>query len=71
MAMMRGLLVAAEDARFAYPEGTAGITGGMIARLAARIARAHRCRTGHHVGRANRIVSNGSEIDEAVALAGK
>ena len=37
MAMMCDLLVAAEDAKFSYPEGKVGITGGMIAGLAARI----------------------------------
>ena len=37
MAMMCDLLVAAENARFSYPEGKVGITGGMIAGLAARI----------------------------------
>ena len=37
MAMMCDLLVAADTARFSYPEGKVGITGGMIAGLAARI----------------------------------
>src|SRR5438270_5114860 len=37
MATMCDLLVAAESARFSYPEGKVGITGGMIAGLAARI----------------------------------
>src|ERR1044072_3713141 len=37
MAMTCALLVAAEDAKFSYPEGKVGITGGMIAGLAARI----------------------------------
>ena len=37
MAMMCDLLVAADTARFSYPEGKIGITGGMIAGLAARI----------------------------------
>ena len=37
MAMMSDLLVAADNARFSYPEGKVGITGGMIAGLAARI----------------------------------
>ncbi len=35
MAMMCDLLIAAERARFSYPEGKVGITGGMIAALAA------------------------------------
>ena len=82
IAMMCDLLVASSDARFAYPEGKVGITGGMIAGLAARIP--HKiamemmllgepmsAERAYEVGLANRIVSNGSEIDEAVALGGK
>ena len=78
--MMCDLLVAAENARFSYPEGKVGITGGMIAGLAARIP--HKiameimlvgepidARRAYETGLANRIVSNGTEIDEAVALA--
>jgi enoyl-CoA hydratase len=80
MAMMCDLLVAAENAQFSYPEGKVGITGGMIAGLAARIP--HKiameimllgepidAKRAYEVGLANRIVSNGTEIDEAVALA--
>src|SRR5947209_15943632 len=37
MAMMCDLLVAADNAKFSYQGGQDGITGGMIARLAARI----------------------------------
>lgn len=82
MAMMCDLLVAAENARFSYPEGKVGITGGMIAGLAARIP--HKvameimllgepidASRAYQVGLANRIVTNGTEIDEAVALAQK
>ena len=82
MAMMCDLLVAAENARFSYPEGKVGITGGMIAGLAARIP--HKiamemmlvgepidARRAYEAGLANRIVSNGTEIDESVALAMK
>ena len=82
MAMMCDLLVAAENARFSYPEGKVGITGGMIAGLAARIP--HKlameimllgepidAERAYEVGLANRIVPNGSEIDEAVAMAEK
>lgn len=80
MAMMCDLLVAAENARFSYPEGKVGITGGMIAGLAARIP--HKiamemmllgepigAERAYQAGLANRIVSNGTEIEEAVALA--
>ena len=82
MAMMCDLLVAAENARFSYPEGKVGITDGMIARLATRIP--HKvamemmllgepisAERAYQAGLANRIVSNGSEIAEAVALAEK
>ena len=82
MAMMADLLVAAENARFSYPEGKVGITGGMIAGLAARIP--HKvamelmllgepidAQRAHAVGLANRVVPVGSEIDEAVAMAEK
>jgi enoyl-CoA hydratase len=82
MAMMCDLLVAAEDAKFSYPEGKVGITGGMIAGLAARIP--HKiamemmlvgepigAERAYHAGLANKIVANGEEIEEAVALAQK
>jgi enoyl-CoA hydratase/carnithine racemase len=82
MAMMCDLLVAAEGARFSYPEGKVGITGGMIAGLAARIP--HKvamemmligepigAERAYQVGLANRVVGNGKEIEEAVALAMK
>jgi enoyl-CoA hydratase len=82
MAMMCDLLVAAETARFSYPEGKVGITGGMIAGLAARIP--HKvamemmllgepidAARAYAVGLANRVVLAGSEIDEAVAMAEK
>jgi enoyl-CoA hydratase/carnithine racemase len=82
MAMMCDLLVAAEGARFSYPEGKVGITGGMIAGLAARIP--HKvamelmllgepidARRAYAVGLANKVVPAGSEVDEAVAMAEK
>jgi len=82
MAMMCDLLVAAESARFSYPEGKVGITGGMIAGLAARIP--HKiamemmlvgepisARRAYEVGLANRVVAEGKEVDEALALAEK
>jgi enoyl-CoA hydratase/carnithine racemase len=82
MAMMCDLLIAAENARFSYPEGKVGITGGMIAGLAARIP--HKiamevmllgepiaAQRAYEAGLANRIVSNGTEIDEALAMADK
>ena len=82
MAMMCDLLVAAQNARFSYPEGKVGITGGMIAGLAARIP--HKiamemmllgepmtAERAYQVGLANRIVSNGTEVEEALAMAHK
>lgn len=82
MAMMCDLLVAAESARFSYPEGKVGITGGMIAALAARIP--HKVAMelmlvgepisavrAYEVGLANRVVADGREVEEAVALAEK
>src|SRR6266481_7501104 len=80
MAMMCDLLVAAENAKFSYPEGKVGITGGMIAGLAARIP--HKlamemmllgepipAERAYQAGLANRIVSNGTEVEEALAMA--
>src|SRR5881392_2579092 len=82
MAMMCDLLVAAESAKFSYPEGKVGITGGMIAGLAARIP--HKiaremmlvgepidARRAYEVGLANRVVPDGKEIEAAVAMAEK
>src|ERR1041385_6795181 len=82
MAMMCDLLVAAEDAKFSYPEGKVGITGGMIAGLAARIP--HKiamemmlvgepigAERAYQAGLANKIVANGGEVEAAVAYARK
>lgn len=79
MAMMCDLLVAAENAKFSYPEGKVGITGGMIAGLAARIP--HKIAMeimllgepidagrAWQAGLANRIAPDGNAVDEAVAL---
>ena len=82
MAMMCDLLVATESAKFSYPEGKVDLTGGMIAGLAARIP--HKiamelmllgepigARRAYEAGLANRVVPNGAELDEAMALAQK
>jgi enoyl-CoA hydratase/carnithine racemase len=82
MAMMCDLLVAAENARFSYPEGKVGMTGGMIAGLAARIP--HKiamemmllgepmdAERAYQVGLANRIVANENLIEEALGMAQK
>jgi enoyl-CoA hydratase len=80
IAMMVDLLVAAENARFSYPEAALGFTGGLIASLAARIP--HKvamemmllCRTldahrAHHVGLANEVVPTGTQVERAMELA--
>jgi enoyl-CoA hydratase len=82
MAMMCDLLVAAESAKFSYPEAKVGITGGMIAGLAGRIP--HKiamelmllgepitARRGYEVGLVNRVVPDETELDEAIAMANK
>jgi enoyl-CoA hydratase len=82
IAMMCDLLVAAESAKFSYPEGKVGITGGMIAGLAARIP--HKlamemmllgepigAARAYQIGLANRVVPDGREVEEAVAMAAK
>jgi enoyl-CoA hydratase/carnithine racemase len=79
---MYDLLVAAAGAKFSYPEGKVGITGGMIAGLAARIP--HKvamemmlvgepitAERAYQVGLANRVVPDGREVEEAIALADK
>jgi enoyl-CoA hydratase/carnithine racemase len=80
MAMMCDLLVATESAKFSYPEGKVGITGGMVAGLAARIP--HKIAMemmlvgepidavrAYQAGLANRVVPDGKEIEEALSLA--
>jgi enoyl-CoA hydratase/carnithine racemase len=82
MAMMCDLLVAAQNAKFSYPEGKVGITGGMIAGLAARIphkiamemmlvGEAITAERAYQVGLANRVVAEGAEIETALELAHK
>jgi enoyl-CoA hydratase/carnithine racemase len=68
--------------RFSYPEGKVGITGGMIAGLAGRIP--HKiamelmllgepitARRGYEVGLVNRVVPDGTELHEAIAMANR
>jgi enoyl-CoA hydratase/carnithine racemase len=82
MAMMCDLLVAAENARFSYPEGKIGITGGMIAGLAARIphkiamemmllGEPMNAERAYQAGLANRIVANDMLVEEALDMAHK
>ena len=80
MAMMCDLLVAAENARFSYPEAKLGFTGGMISALPTRIP--HKvameilllCRTidarrAYEVGFANEVVPTGTQVQAALAMA--
>ena len=80
MTMMCDLLVAADNAKFSYPEAALGFTGGLIASLAARIP--HKvamemlllCRTlgaqrAYEVGFANEVVPVGQQVTRALALA--
>ena len=79
-AMMCDLLVAAENAKFSYPEAKLGFTGGMIAGLAARIP--HKlamemillCRTwdvkrAYEAGLVNQVVAVGQQVNAALAMA--
>jgi enoyl-CoA hydratase len=80
VAMMADLLVAADNARFSYPEAKLGFTGGMISALPTRIP--HKiamelimlCNTvdakrAYEVGFANRVVPTGTQVDAALAMA--
>jgi enoyl-CoA hydratase len=80
MAMMCDLLVAAENAKFSYPEARLGFTGGMIAGLAARLphkvamelmllGRTMDARRAYAVGFANELVPVGAQVEAALALA--
>lgn len=80
VAMMCDLLVAADNAKFSYPEAKLGFTGGLISALPTRIP--HKiamelimlCRTidakrAYEVGFANEIVPTGTQVDAALAMA--
>ncbi len=80
MAMMTDLLVAAENAKFSYPEAKLGFTGGMIAGLATRIphkiameimllGRAVDAQRAYAVGLANEVVPTGQQVERALELA--
>jgi enoyl-CoA hydratase/carnithine racemase len=80
LAMMCDLLVASADARFLYPEGKVGGTGGIIAGLAGRIphkaamelmllGRTMNARRAYEVGLANEIAPPGRHVDQALAMA--
>jgi enoyl-CoA hydratase/carnithine racemase len=80
LSMMCDLTVAAENARFSYPEARLGFTGGLIAGLAARIP--HKvamemlllCRIldphrAFNVGLVNEVVPTGQQVDVALKMA--
>jgi len=80
MAVMCDLLVAAENAKFSYPEAKLGFTGGIIAGLAARIphkvamemillCRTMDARRAYAVGFANEIVPVGEQVSAALVMA--
>jgi enoyl-CoA hydratase/carnithine racemase len=80
LAMMCDLLVAADNAKFSYPEAKLGFTGGLISALPTRIP--HKiamelimlCNTidakrAYEVGFANRVVPTGTQVEAALAMA--
>lgn len=78
--MMSDLVVAAENARFSYPEAKLGLTQGMIVGLAARIphkiamevmvlARVLEAQRAKEVGFINDVVPVGQQVDAALAMA--
>ena len=80
VAMMCDLLVAAENAKFSYPEARLGFTGGMIAGLAARIphkiamelillCRVFDVKRAYEVGLVNEVVPVGQQVNAALAMA--
>ena len=80
LSMMCDLTVAAENARFTYPEARLGFTGGLIAGLAARIP--HKvamemmllCRgldpqRAFNIGLVNEVVPTGQQVEAALKMA--
>ena len=78
--MMSDLAVAAENARFSYPEGKLGLTQGMIAGLAGRIpqkaameimllGKPMSAERAYNTGLVNEVVPNGQHVDAALEMA--
>lgn len=80
LVMMCDLLVAAENTQFYYPEAKLGLTGGMISSLVTRMP--HKlamevmllgskiaARRAYEVGFVNRVVPDGTQEAEALAMA--
>ena len=79
LAMMCDLLVAADNAKFSYPEAKLGFTGGLIAGLAARIphkiamemimlCKVIDAQRAYDVGLVNEIVPTGQQVERALAM---
>jgi len=77
---MCDLAIAADNAKFVYPEAKVGLFGGMIVGLAARIphkvamemmmlGRTVDAQRAYEVGLVNRVVPKGRQVEEAVAMA--
>jgi len=80
LSMMCDLTVAADNARFSYPEARLGFTGGLIAGLAARIphkvamelmllCRILDAQRAYHVGLVNEVVPTGQQVPVALKMA--
>ena len=80
LVQMSDLCVAAEGTKFLYPEARIGLTGGLIASLAARIphkialefmllGQPMSAARAYEVGLINRVVPNGRHLAEATAMA--
>ena len=80
VAMMCDLMVAADNAKFSYPEAKLGFTGGLISALPTRIP--HKiamelimlCKTidaqrAYEVGLVNQVVPIGTQVEAALAMA--
>jgi enoyl-CoA hydratase/carnithine racemase len=78
--MMCDLMVAADNAKFSYPEAKLGFTGGLISALPTRIP--HKiamelimlCKTidarrAYEVGLVNQVVPTGTQVEAALAMA--
>ena len=79
MVMMCDLMVSTEDTVFYYPEAKLGLTGGMISSLVTRmphklamevmmLATKVPAQRAYEVGFVNRVVPNGTHIEEAIAM---
>jgi enoyl-CoA hydratase/carnithine racemase len=80
MVAMADLCVVSEDTRFSYPEAKVGLTGGMIATLAARIphkaameimllGRPLSAQRAYEMGLVNEVVAPGKQVEAALAMA--